>query len=157
MSKQKVAVPPAPREQIVIAQEDLSRMEEWTEFFRKLSPRVTLLKASEPAFKPLLAKAEADLRKAKTIESDYVLNGWPDEESMAFVIVVDSEPHFFCFGDVAFTPSHFQWDGDAEADIDANSFSLGSYNPDLLSWKFITKLIVKKVRELENRVPKMRE
>lgn len=159
-------VPQPPSEKIVIPAEDEARLSEWISFFKQLSHRVKILLPKDDEFEGFIAKAERTLRKGKNIEDNYELIGFPTEEWTAFVILInEGEPgsifetytwmeiFFFCFGDIAFSLNHFNWDGDAEAGNWASSYSLASYSRDCLQWDFIKKRIVDRVRNFENRVP----
>lgn len=169
MSKDKKLVPDSPPVQIVVPQDDLKRLDEWLNFFKRLSPRVRLIRPGESDFEGLLGRAERKLREQKDIEPKFKIIGWPQAEEIAFVLLINSSlqpaeqlweirgTYLFCFGDRAFSPDHFEWDGDAEEDEgDSESFSLNGYAEDMISWNYITRLVVGKITDLQKQVPKMK-
>lgn len=168
MGTKKQAVPPAPPAQIIVEEEDLAQLDVWVNFFQKLSLRVRLIRPGESEFNGFLERAEGKLREKRVIEPSSQLVGWPREEQVAFALLInsarpgaaapvyaDDDIYFFCFGDLAFSPNYFGWDGDAENDNWSNSFSLGRYSEELISWDFIKSRIIDKLKDLEKQIPKL--
>ena len=118
-------VPEAPAEQVVIAQEDLQRLEDWISYFSRLSPRIKLFHGTDPGVAHLLSEMKKKFREEKGMPDDQKIIGWPTVATTAFLLEVDSSlpnsprplhefsnVHFFCFNDLAFGPRHFEWDGE---------------------------------------------
>lgn len=161
---------PEPPKEIVIEQEDSRRLTEWITFFQKLSPRISLHSVGNIDLIEFLQHAERTLREEKHISRDYTIRDLPMPDHIAFVIQINSsEPcalftthvwrdtFFFTFGNIAFHLGHFEWDGEVNGSENSKSFSLGGYDRNLLTWEFIKNQIVRRVTELESRVPEKRQ
>jgi hypothetical protein len=161
----KSLVPKPPPEPLVITSEDETKLRDWLKYFRELSKR-NRLEVTQPNeysdFNTWLKEAEIDLRNGMLIMSDYVIHDYPTGNEVAFVIRIDDSPpghrpgkynwrntFFFCYGNLAFSLSQFQYDGD-----DNNSFSLLRFSSrDCLTWDNAKDIIVRELTGLEHRVP----
>ena len=165
-TSRKVGVPESPKEQVIVSQEDLQRLEAWIEFFRKMSPRISVMLTRDDDFGGFMERSACALRSRKLINENYEIVDWPKEGEVAFVIRIDSsvpgsavrtcnadDAYFFCFDDLAFGLLYFEWDGDPGNDNWAETYSLASYSDHAVSWEYIASRIAEKVSELEDRVP----
>lgn len=165
MSLHKI-VPEPPPTQLVIPREGLQRVESWISFFKKLSPRVKILLPGDVRFCDFLVNTKNLARELVELNDDEEFIGWPTEEGVAFVVMIDSsnlgtretvhrldDIYFFCFGDLAFSAPYFNWDGDPEEDDCSKTYSLRGYSGEALAWTYILSLIIGRVKELEARIP----
>ncbi|MBP6975033.1 MAG: hypothetical protein KBB54_03795 [Candidatus Pacebacteria bacterium] len=160
-------VPEPPAVQVVISSPDAERIEGWITFFKTASKRVHIVRPVEERFKAFLDTAEANLRANKWIEYHVKIVDWPKPENIAFVVTIDVAPpghsgkpvlnientYVFCLGKKAFGIRYFEWDGDGEANYDPQTYSLGQYPDDALSWDYVSSLIIDRIRGMEDRVP----
>jgi len=160
----ELPVPEAPENQVVVEEIVQQRLKAWKEYFRGISPRVLLVDSTHDKFLTLHQKALAYVKKRMRNE-EYTVPTFPHESEIAFFVCLDSSLDTSCqkmeftnlwiftFGDRAFSPDHFQWDGDAEQNNWATTFSLGSYSKNLLTWKFISTLITRHIQDIQKQVP----
>ena len=143
--KRKVISPPPSLEKV--EEENLANIEGWKKYFSGLSDRIVIKAPS--------AEELAEMKK-QTIEFmriDGELVGWPDREQLVFAVSINSalpglkpeylfgDTYLFCYGDIAFSLTHFEWDGEPEEDPVCIDYSLRNYEPELLSWEFMANLI----------------
>lgn len=152
---------------------DYEKLQSWIEYFNNLSKRVTVVTKEEDGSVIALERMLEVARDIAEKDLDFTHLGetlayWPKTDQVAFVLNLDtSYPHtqelggnhapeemrIFCFGDMAFKPDYFEWDGDGEEDPDCTTYSLRGYPKKVLSWSYITKLLIDQIKELEDRVP----
>lgn len=163
----KDTVPPAPPTETVM-DEGLKRLSEWIKYFEGLSDKIKVLKPNDEDFNLELSSLRKATIKLKDLDEGYghVLYGWPKPEEVAFVVKIDSsypnnltylkedDARIFCFGNIAFGPSYFEWDGDGEDDPDCKTYSIRNYSANALSWTYVTKRIKSYLKELTEIVPR---
>ena len=159
---------PEPPEAIVIEQHDQERLRKWTEFFEKLNPRIKIYKRGTTDIERFSNLALPIVLKECKVNDDCTLVGWPAPEEVAFVIAINSafpdspatllprDAYFFCLDGRAFGITYFTWDGDAETHDWAKTHSLKGYTKSAISWEYIQRQVVEKVKDLESRVPDLK-
>jgi hypothetical protein len=143
-------------------------VEGWITYFVNLSPRIKIVRNTDPEFDiEQLHQAVRDL--IEHIDENQTIDGFPIKESVAFVLLIDSnkfgsnpiykgrDTYLFC-SNVAFSLDHFQQDSELIDEDNGeweyfDTFSLSSYSEDCLTWKFIGKLIKDKIKEIEQKIP----
>lgn len=123
---------------------------------------------TDEEFGRIIPGVERFICEQKEVETDDV-RGLPGRDiEVAFVVKIDSSSPgsigpayryedmvFFCFGNVAFRPGYFEWDGDPENNIHVNTYSLRSFSRNALSWKYLASLIFQDIQGLEKLVPRL--
>lgn len=160
----KTPVIPDPLEPFSITEELQNKLNQWIDYFRNLSPRIRLIFPIDKDFDLEEWEQKAKIFTEVTDElNDIVLFDWPRKTQVAFLLGYNSalpghedqylveNGHVFCFGNVAFSLSHF---GRDEEDFGKRyHYSLSQYSKDCLEWKFIAKLIKDRLIEIETSVP----
>lgn len=139
-------------------------LKKWIFFFQNLSPRIRIILPGDKDFNlENLKKVAISLQKSREVEFE----GWPESENVAFIILLDLsyplhpkkiEPedcYVFCYKDIAFGLTYFEWDGDGETDPFCKTYSLSNYIDIALSWKYISKLVSDKIKDIENSIKEL--
>lgn len=156
---------PNPPKARVLRNEDKDRLEQWIMHFKRMSSRVLIQSQSDENF-------EKYINEAKRIADDrvgdiYNIADWPEITDIAFIIAIDSafpghkasykpeDAYIFCFTGYAFGINYHQCDADHDdPDDDRKTFSLSNWSKDTLSWPFIARMIVSRISNLDNNLPK---
>ena len=158
MKKKQIPLPP-PSEKV--EENNEANIEAWKKYFQNLSPRIQI---KMPTVEELETTRKAIVEHL-TIEGK--LLDWPDISQVAFALAIDSalpgqkarflidDTYLFCYGDLAFSLTHFEADVDEECldkesgDFIGLNYSLDSFKgEDLLSYKFIATIILKTLKRL---------
>lgn len=155
-----------------IEQTNQKFLNDWVNYFKNLSPRIKIIfpKDKEFDFEKIKIKT-ALLKELEEGEQEKII--WPKNE-IAFLLAIDSnileekpsflvkDVHLFYFGNLAFSLDHFDADCEvigSEGDflgIEYNysgTYSISNYGATALSWNYISELIRRYIKELENKVP----
>jgi hypothetical protein len=158
-------VPPAP-EPFTIDEEAKQNLEKWVSHFKGLSSRIRVVLPSDKSFDLNLWQGYTKATiYASEDPSEIELIGWPQKESVAFLICINSSMEegvnnfavdnafLFCFNDKAFGLDYFEL---FETKYDPILFecSLDQYPETALNWLYIAKIIKGRLQEIEKRVPK---
>ncbi len=156
-------IPQVPRKTKTIPRQSEARLRAWIAHLSNLSTRIRVKLPNEKGFDSFLLSIQNWIRMTKHLmEGDTILD-FPKAENIAFVVCLDSsstqdtkylyqDVRIFCFGDVAFQPGYFEWEGETITGRN-NTYSLYSFSGKVLSWGYITKLLVTRIQELEKVVP----
>lgn len=158
----RAIVPPAPKpEEITPSIKNL--LEKWIDYFRRLSPRIVIKTPFDEGFDLAELKRLAQSNTAEWARDEpesVELDGWPTVDQIAFCVSYDSskqernkifrtqDTYLFCFGDIAFGLGYFEYD-EYDDEIEKYRHHLSGYSKIALSWRYITKLIRDRIKEIE--------
>lgn len=160
--KESTFIIPAIPDDFVLDEKSKELLEGWIEHFQKMSPRIKIVRPHSKEFN--LKKYRNNVIEHKQIPKGGVLEAWPLEQQVAFVLMIDSafpgqdsvylvkDGYIFCFKDFAFGFDHFEWEGDEEDPFNP-SYSLHMWSEDALCWQWTTEIIKRKLKELAQSVP----
>lgn len=172
--KNELEIIPKPPEQVVLDEIAEKRLEEWVDYFKKLHPRIRVVRVSDDDFDKRFEQAYKIVQYLVNGVTDelipvdpYEIIGWPNKSKVAFLLSYDRsfpghEPKYddrstyvFCYHNHAFGLNYFHSDSslDEGEDYDPRSYSLDSYVENALSWAYITSLINERIEEIEQSVP----
>lgn len=163
MKQELVPSPPVPE---IIEEKFQKNLDEWINFFRKLSPRIKVYTRNGAGFNDVYDSLEERVRKICRLEDENTIS-FPEERRVAFFLQYNSSliaelPKFddnnfyvFCFYDYAFSLSCFEWDGDGEEDPNNRNYSVHEWGRNANTWNYVTRLIISYLKEIEGAVEKV--
>ena len=148
----------------VITPQTQKRYDDWINYFKKMSSRINIRNPNDEKLD--LTKFEIVAKQFARHDYDVenvLLFDWPEKKNIAFVLYYDSalpaatkqefldeNIFIFCFGDIAFGLSYFEWVDDSENHF---TYGLQNYSLSALSWRYITKIIKDRLIAIEASVP----
>jgi hypothetical protein len=163
------SIPSPPKPQSV-PEEALVNLEKWISYLRGLSSRVKVITPENAEFD--LDRWQEYAKALLDTDVDYNqidLIGWPEKESVAFLVSINSslskenknfgaqDVYLFCSSilgnEKAFGIDYFERCEGHSVDNTLFFYSLNDYSKGALSWKYIASLIVKRLEEIEKKVP----
>jgi hypothetical protein len=158
------SIPPPPLVPVVVPETTEAKLTAWKKHIHRISPRIRLVDPSHKDFDHCYTASQHKIRQILDGNPDYTLVGFPAKENIFFFVAVntslDSVGRFntdmfwvFSAGNIAFAFSYFEWDGDAEDEDWAETYSLRGYSSTALSWEYVLSCIVSRIEEIENKIP----